>query len=142
MVFHNQNSYLTTLAMIAHHYTFLYSVRLDLYFRRFVSRFSRHSNLGCFIDPGPVGSTLHLWGGFVAWRPADLQYGCSQPLSACSLHFRLPSHAVSSRANVSGRYSFIPLIGLSVLLIKDFVLLLVPVPFQQQERVALRSYSK
>lgn len=136
MVFHTVYFYLTTLAAIPRRRTFLYACLLDPYFRRFAGPFG-HSNHKHFVDPGPVGSTPHLWGGFVAWRTsADSRYGCSRPLSACFPTPQITVSAVGSRVSVSGRYSVIPPIGLSVLLIKDFVLLLVPVPIQQQERVA------
>ena len=81
-----------------------------------------HSNHGHFIDPRPVGGTIHLWTAFVVlFHTATLR-----PLSAFVSLLSTPpftGDAVCSREGVSGRYPFIPPFGLSVLLIKDFVLL-------------------
>jgi len=68
MDFHIDNFYSSTLTVIYHIYTFLYNRFLDPYIREFVSPFG-HSNHGYFIDPRPVGSTIHLWMAFVCGIP-------------------------------------------------------------------------
>ena len=64
MVFHIEHSYLTTLPMISHTHAFLHGLHIEPYIRRFVSPFG-HSHHGYFVDPRPIGDTVHLWAAFV-----------------------------------------------------------------------------
>lgn len=58
-------------------WTFLCSRTIDPYIRRFISCF-QHSRHIYFIDPRPMGYTIHLWTAFVL---AYADYGIFQPTS-------------------------------------------------------------
>ena len=64
MVFHKINFYSTTLTTIARTDAFQRPLPLDPYIRKFVSLLG-HSHHEYFIDPRPIGNTIHLWTAFV-----------------------------------------------------------------------------
>lgn len=66
-------------------YTFLHSISLDPYIRKFVSPLG-HSHHEYFIDPRPIDNTSHLWVAFGAL----LHYGCFQPSSPSFWHLEFP----------------------------------------------------
>lgn len=109
MVFHIENFYSTTLTP-RRVCAFLHISGLDPYIRRFVSA-SAHSNHRYFIDPRPIGNTIHLWTAFVLI--AQLTVTLSRLYRASDI-----AACRSIRVGVSGRYSIIPPIGLSVLLVR------------------------
>jgi len=88
MVFHKFYFYSTTLAAISHMRTFLCARHLDPYIRRFVSSLG-HSDHRHFIDPRPVGDTIHLWTAFVVLF-CQPHYGRSQPTSPSSRPLEFP----------------------------------------------------
>ena len=77
MVFHNQNSYSTTLTSLRG----THDISITSNYRPLHSpvrqAFSYHSNRVCIIDFRPIGDTTHLWATFVGF----FLYGHSQPTS-------------------------------------------------------------
>ena len=117
MEFHRHDFYFTTLtAIFSDKDTFLYLKSIDPYFRKFV-RYFYHSHHICFIDPRPMGYTIRLRTAFVLF--AQITVSLSRLYRAFNIHITTNTNANRSiRESVSGRYSFIPLFRLSVLLIR------------------------
>ena len=72
-----------------------------------------HSDHRYFIDPRPIGSTIHLW---TAFGMRNASCGCSRPTSPGFTRpaFHHQTHG-GAQGGVSGRYPFIPPFGLPVL---------------------------
>lgn len=83
-------------------------------FRASSVRSTAHPHHGYFIDPRPIGNTIHLWTAFVcASIPLRLLSADFTELLTVSVSAYTASRSL--RAGVSGRYSIIPPVGLSVL---------------------------
>lgn len=64
--FHSNYFYSSALTPNEWSYTFLYSIRIDAYIRKFVSIFI-HSHHRYFMGTRPIGHTSHLWDTFVVF---------------------------------------------------------------------------
>lgn len=97
--------------------TFLCINGLDLLHRVFVRGYFPHTHHRRFIDLRHIGSTIHLWTAFVQAYIFPV-YGCSLPTSPSFLRhsYYTLSASRSIKAGISGRYSIIPPVGISVLL--------------------------
>ena len=87
---------------------------IDLYIRAFVSGSQPHSGHRYFIDLRP-NTPGHLWLGFALSSKGTVAGADSRLQRAVSVReIALPFFQRSIRGSVSGRYSFIPLLEVSV----------------------------